>query len=61
MGVLTTIELPNLKQHNTAAAYIPHTSLCPMFHAYLITNICLNAKELWHKVSELDLQSVDQA
>jgi len=46
MRVLTTIELLNLMQHNTAADYIPHTSLRPMLHVDLVMNIGLTAKAL---------------
>jgi hypothetical protein len=61
MRVLTSIELPNLIQHNTAADYIPHTSLRPMLHVALVTNIGLTAKVLSHKVRELNLQSFARA
>jgi hypothetical protein len=46
MRVLTTIELPNLTQHNTTADYIPHTFSRPMLHADLVMNIDLTAKVL---------------
>ena len=43
MGVLITIEHPNLMQHDTAADSIPHMSLRPMLHADLVTNTGLTA------------------